>query len=81
MLTNDNLNKRGWNGDPKCVVCGANETTDHLFMRWFVSKFLWSVLQCSFGINSAPIDVKSLFNTWLSPFDKGRHMQLCVGIY
>uniref|UniRef100_A0A453SNJ5 Reverse transcriptase zinc-binding domain-containing protein n=1 Tax=Aegilops tauschii subsp. strangulata TaxID=200361 RepID=A0A453SNJ5_AEGTS len=50
-------------------------------MRWFVSKFLWSVLQCSFGINSAPIDVKSLFTTWLSPFDKGRHRQLCVGIY
>jgi hypothetical protein len=31
ILTKDNLLKRKWSGDPKCVFCEANETITHLF--------------------------------------------------
>lgn len=73
------MHKRGWNGDSKYVFCGADETIDHLCSHCFVAKFLWGVLQCYLSLNCAPMDVKSLFSTWLSPFEKNGKKELCVG--
>lgn len=32
ILTKDNLGHRGWMGDKKCMLCGAIESIDHLFL-------------------------------------------------
>jgi zinc-binding in reverse transcriptase len=42
ILTKDNLLKRKWKGDPKCVFCGSLEIVDHLFLHCTVSSCLCS---------------------------------------
>jgi zinc-binding in reverse transcriptase len=42
ILTKDNLVKRGWLGNTKCVFCGANETIDHLFVSCQIVYILWN---------------------------------------
>lgn len=39
----DNLLKRGWSGNNRCVMCGVDlESVDQLLVRCIVSKFLFS---------------------------------------
>lgn len=32
ILTKDNLLRRGWKGTDKCMLCGAKESVEHLFI-------------------------------------------------
>lgn len=42
LPTVDNLLKRGWLGNNKCVMCGADlETVDHLLVGCNINKFLF----------------------------------------
>lgn len=58
-LTKDNLTKKGAGWGTKYVFCGANETVDHLFLHCSLAKFQWSILQCTFNLNSVHGDVKN----------------------
>lgn len=43
ILTKDVLsNKRGWNGDMKCMFCENTETLDHLFINCSFIRQLWN---------------------------------------
>jgi zinc-binding in reverse transcriptase len=42
ILTKDNLLKRKWKGDPKCVFYDSLEIMDNLFLHCTVSSCLWS---------------------------------------
>lgn len=41
ILTKDNLLKKGWTGDPKCVFFSKVETVDHLFVRCPFAFSIW----------------------------------------
>jgi NAD(P)H-flavin reductase len=40
ILTEDNLKKKGWQGEENCVFCNELETVDHLFINCSVSQQL-----------------------------------------
>lgn len=53
---------------------------DHLFLHCAVAKFLWSLLQCIFSVNSPPASINSLFTSWIAQYGKEMKMMLFVGI-
>jgi zinc-binding in reverse transcriptase len=42
ILTKENLRKRGWQGDTKCIFYNELETTEHLFVHCSISVCLWN---------------------------------------
>jgi zinc-binding in reverse transcriptase len=41
-MTKDNLRKKGWQGDAKCIFYNELETTEHLFVHCSISVCLWN---------------------------------------
>jgi zinc-binding in reverse transcriptase len=41
ILTKDQLLKKGWKGDSKCVFCDHDENVNHLFVQCSTVKILW----------------------------------------
>jgi hypothetical protein len=41
VLTKDNLAKKNWKGNQKCVGCNLNETIQHLFIDCPFAKMIW----------------------------------------
>lgn len=74
VLTKDNLLKRGWVGDSKCVFCGKDEMVDHIFLQCPVAKFLWCEIQI-------PSNMNVLLTSWLSSLGKIRKRKIYVGIF
>ena len=50
LLTEDNLAKRNWKGDPHCPFCGCVETIDHLFLKCQFAKLVWRIVFCTYNI-------------------------------
>jgi hypothetical protein len=65
VLTKDNLAKRNWHGNKKCVFCTANESIQHLFIDCHFAKFVWRLVQWCFGL-SKPRSVRNIFGAWLT---------------
>jgi hypothetical protein len=69
ILTKDNLTKRGWTGCTKCVFCGTQETSDHLFLSCSFARLVWRVVHFTYNI-PPPTNVNNLFGNWLNEIDK-----------
>jgi hypothetical protein len=63
-LTKDNLVRRIWMRNTKCVFCTCEETIQHLFFDCRYASFLWRALQFTFGIHR-PASINDLFTNWL----------------
>jgi hypothetical protein len=63
-LTKDNLVRRNWMGNTKCVFCDCEENIQHLFFDCHYAKFLWRALQFTFNIQS-PMSINDMFTNWL----------------
>jgi hypothetical protein len=63
VLTKDNLIRRNWKGDKKCVFCAHPETIQHLFFECHFAKFIWSAVQITFNIHM-PVSVLHLLSVW-----------------
>jgi hypothetical protein len=50
ILTKDNLAKRNWHGNKKCVFCHYNTTIEHLFFQWNFAKSIWLVIQIGYTL-------------------------------
>ena len=79
VLTKDNLARRNWNGSKKCVFCSHNETIQHLFFDCHFAKFLWRVVQYTFGL-VPPTSAAQFYNDWLFRFDCKSKTQLLCGV-
>jgi zinc-binding in reverse transcriptase len=60
ILTKDNLRKRGWIGDSKCVFCQEDETINHLFLHCS-NACLWSWLS---NYNNFNFCISSIEELW-----------------
>jgi hypothetical protein len=75
VLTKDNLIRRRWIGDPKCMFCEEDENITHLFFQCPTAKVIWSVIAVCFGANNIPTNLTQCWNwceKWL-PFGKKYH--------
>ena len=61
-LTKDNLAKKGWTGDQKCVFCDSLETIDHLFVQCPLIARIWSWLA---DHNNFTFNCEYLLDLWL----------------
>lgn len=80
ILTKDSLIKRGWVGSNLCVMCGREETIDHLFFTCTTASLLWSILKCSFNLKSIPNNFEECFGGWVKTFVKQERKLVLVGI-
>ena len=63
----------------KCVFCSHDETIQHLFFDCHFAKFLWRVVQYTFGL-VPPTSAAQFYNDWLFRFDCKSKMQLLCGV-
>jgi hypothetical protein len=75
VLTKDNLIRRNWKGDKKCVFRAHPETIQHLFFECHFAKFIWSAVQITFNIHMI-VSVLHLFSVWANSL--GQHMRKIV---
>ena len=61
ILTNDNMIRRNWSGDPSCYFCGLDESIPHLLFHCSIAKAVWAIVVHSIGANDIP---KSLDQCW-----------------
>jgi hypothetical protein len=64
ILIKDNLVKRNWYGNVMCCFCNSLETIQHLLFDCVLAKFLWRVIQLTFGI-LAMNNIKHVFGGWV----------------
>jgi hypothetical protein len=64
ILIKDNLVKRNWYGNVMCCFCNSLETIQHLLFDCVLAKFLWRVIQLTFGI-LALNNIKHVFGGWV----------------
>jgi hypothetical protein len=78
-LTKDNLVKRNWHGNVICCFCDSLETIHHLFFDCALAKFIWSVIQITFGL-STPTNIKHAFGVWVKKMNNKDKKLLLVGL-
>jgi hypothetical protein len=61
ILTEGNLVKRNMHGNVTCCFCNNYETIQHLFFDCNLTKFIWRVIQLTFGLGT-PNNIKNVYN-------------------
>jgi hypothetical protein len=77
-LTKDNLVRRNWTRNTKCVYCTCDKTIQHLFFYCHYAKFLWRALQFTFGIQRIA-NINDIFTCWLLGIGIKHRKQILVG--
>jgi hypothetical protein len=65
VLTKDNLIKRNWQGNKKCVFCDSDESIQHLFINCHFAQFIWRLIHCCFGLRTPIRSINHIFGNWL----------------
>jgi hypothetical protein len=78
VLTKGNLAKRNWNGSKQCSFCCKEESIQHLFFDCYYAKFMWGLIQITFGI-WPPHNIIHLFGIWVNSFHRTLKRQLLAG--
>jgi len=75
ILTKDNLIKRKWQGDTKCMFCEMDESIDHLFFQCPIARVVWSIVAKCFGATNIPNNLQQSWKwceTWI-PYGQKYH--------
>ena len=78
ILTKDNLVKRNWHGNTKCVFCPLDETIKHLFFECSFARSIWSSIQIASNLYP-PTSVANIFGHWLHGIDNKLRPIIRVG--
>jgi hypothetical protein len=78
ILTKDNVVKRIWHGNIKCCFCDSLETIQHWFFECALAKFIWRVIQITFGL-STPNSIH-VFGGWVQRMNDKDRKLLLVGL-
>ena len=79
VLTKDNLGHRNCHGNKKCEFCSCNETIQHLFFECHYARFIWRVVQFTFGLE-VPVSMDHMFGVWLIGFSKKNKSLIMAGV-
>jgi hypothetical protein len=79
VIFKDNLVKRSWHGDTKCCFCNNHETIQHFFEDCMMAKFIWRVIQLTFGIGP-PVSINQMFRIWVINMKSNLRNLFLVGI-
>jgi len=76
ILTEDNLIKRSWVGNPMCHFCDQDESIDHLLFTCPTAKVIWAVIAKCIGATNVPTSLAQCWiwcDLWLP---KGKNFQM-----
>jgi hypothetical protein len=62
-----------------CCFCDSFETIQHLFFDCVLAKFMWRVIQVTFGL-STPMNIKHVFGGWIQRMNEKDKKLLFVGM-
>jgi hypothetical protein len=79
ILTKYYLAKRWWTRCTKFVICGYQETIDHLFISYSFACLVWKVVHFTYNI-TPPTSVSNLFGNWLNGIDRKIKARICVEV-
>jgi hypothetical protein len=79
ILTKDNFVKRNWLGNVRCCFCDSLETIQHLFFDCALAKFIWRVMQITFGLSKLT-NIKHVFGGWVQRMNDKDRKLLLVGV-
>ena len=70
VLTQNRLQKRGWQLPNRCYLCGCEEeTVNHILLHYRVVRVLWEIVFVLFGIQWVFLEiVKEVLISWRGPF-------------
>jgi hypothetical protein len=54
LQTGEELKKRNWKGEDKCMVRGVVETRDHILFCCPIAKFIWVCFRDALGWGRSP---------------------------
>jgi len=54
ILTEDNMIKRQWKGDPSCYFCNQHESVPHLLFTCSIAKVVWTTIASCLDANDIP---------------------------
>jgi hypothetical protein len=66
IQTVDNLDRKNWQGDKKCQLCGEEENVDRLIFRCPIAVFMWTVMREGLEWSRSPCCVQDLEENFLS---------------
>jgi hypothetical protein len=78
VLTKDNLAKRNWHGNMKCVFCHQDKTIKYLFFQYHFVRSIWSVIQVASTL-FPPCSITNIFGNWLNGIDNRFKKHIMVG--
>ena len=61
----DQLKLRGFKGNDNCLLCGVEETINHILFSCVVSKFLWICFTEILSWNRNPTCIDDFQSNWL----------------
>jgi hypothetical protein len=79
ILTKDNLVKRNWHGMLCVTFVIVFETIQHLFFDCVLGKFIWRVMQITFGLSTLT-NIKHVFGGWVQRMNDKDRKLLLVGV-
>lgn len=59
------LRNRGWKGSDRCCLCGELESSDHIFFRCSLARFVWYIIRRVFGWDRSPSSVSDMWEFWI----------------
>jgi hypothetical protein len=62
-----------------CCFCNSHETIHHLFFDCVLAKFIWRIIQLTFGLGE-PINVTNIYGAWAQNMNLRSKRLLYVGI-
>jgi hypothetical protein len=68
-LTKDNVAKKNWKGSLKCSSCNGNESIQHLFLDYPLSKMIWRIILFATSLPQ-PRSISHMFGNWLTNQNK-----------
>ena len=77
ILTWENLNKRGFSGTSRCVLCGiSEETMFHVFVERGFIKYIWQTISKDLNLVSPweGFQMEDCFQKWLKKKDNGNEI-------
>jgi hypothetical protein len=78
VVTKGNIAKCNWNCSKQCSFCCKEESIQHLFFDCYYARFMWGLIQITFGIRPQHNTIH-LFRTWANSFGRNFKRQLLTG--
>lgn len=81
IQTGEQQHKRKGPGEENCLLCGINETADHVVFQCVMAQFLWAVIKEALGWDKAPVSSSDFGQNWVNGSSQKRRGLYWFGLW